>query len=166
MTNSAMIQQRKIKIFVIIFSNFVVDDGSGHTPIVFESHLFSCMLYSFRLPNFFWIAVISSAIVFPQRSCRNDWMVYTWCTDDMRRSIRIPCYHNNTCWQRLIRMFTFQFVDNTDMCCTMCSRLIKIKLDVLVEKQKFIKKTFFLELKYDFKISCVFVNVNRAVNEK
>lgn len=133
MMNSAMIQQRRIKILVIIFSNFEVDDGSGHTPIVFESHLFSCMLYSFRLPNFFWIAVMSSAIVFPQWSCRNDWMVYIWCTDDMRRLICIPCCHNNACWQRLIRMFMFQFVDNTDMCCTMCNLLIKIKLDVLVE---------------------------------
>lgn len=138
MTNRAMIQQRKIKIFVIIFSNFEVEDESGHTPIVFESHLFSCMLYSFRLPNFFWIAVISSAIVFPQRSCRNDWMVYIWCTDDMRRSIL--CYHN--CWQRLIRMFTFQFVDNTDMCCTLCSRLIKIRC--LSWMQKFVKKIFFV----------------------
>ena len=109
-SSTAIVQQKRIRILVVIFSNFEVEDGSGHTPIVFESHLFTCMLYSFRLPNFFWIAEMSSVIVFLLRSRRNNWMVYTHCYMICVDRYIFCCYNY---WQRLICVFTFHLIDDS-----------------------------------------------------
>lgn len=86
--NKVTSQQVKIKIFeTILFENFsfLIEGERSYVPIGFKNNRFSCVLYSLRLSNFFFIMRLSDMVIY---------MLGCMCIFvDSNRMIRITCTH-------------------------------------------------------------------------